>query len=291
MKTRYSFGGDEHVFAQCAEDMSLSTWMKVAAIGDAIREADIPGVTEVCAVNNTYMVRFDPDVIPPQEVLERLQFIEQDASKASSPVLETRIVEIPVQYNDPYTNAVAQKFRSRHQDPSASDIEYVARINGYATVDDLIAAHHGSPWIITAIGFVPGTPGLCQLVPRSKQIQAPKYLQPRTETPKLTLGFGGCSSCIYPMAGAGGFQMLGIVAIPIYDPTQRINYLRDEMCLFKPGDIVKFKPLDSDEYGAVQRQIEDNIYTLKVQPVTFSLDTAEADMAAVNAGLMRALDD
>jgi len=33
-------------------------------------------------------------------------------------------------------------------------------------------------------------------------------------------------------ARAGGYQMFGITPMPIYDPNQKISYLRDFMCLF-----------------------------------------------------------
>ena len=47
--------------------------------------------------------------------------------------------------------------------------------------------------------------------------------------------------------GREGYYHLGIPPMPIYDPNQTISYLRDFMCLFKPGDIVKWKPIDRDE--------------------------------------------
>ena len=48
------------------------------------------------------------------------------------------------------------RFRERHQDPNSTDIEYAARINGYSSVDDFIAAHSGSPWFVSMVGFVAG---------------------------------------------------------------------------------------------------------------------------------------
>ena len=75
------------------------------------------------------------------------------------------------------------------------------------------------------VGFVAGLPFLYQMVERERQIQVPKYLRPRTDTPKLTVGYGGCFSCIYSVRGAGGYQMFGITPMPIYDPEQKISYL------------------------------------------------------------------
>jgi urea carboxylase len=69
----------------------------------------------------------------------------------------------------------------------------------------------------------------------------PKYLRPRTDTPKLTIGHGGCFMAIYSVRGAGGYQMFGITPTPIYDPAQSLPYFKDFLAFFKPGHIVKFR--------------------------------------------------
>src|SRR5256885_2977760 len=72
------------------------------------------------------------------------------------------------------------------------------------------------------------------MVERQRQIQVPKYLSPRTDTPRLTLGHGGCFSCIYSVRGAGGYQMFGVTPAPIFDPAQRLSYLKELMGFFQP---------------------------------------------------------
>ena len=178
----------------------------------------------------------------------------ESAADTSDRSLKTRIIEIPVLYNDPWTRETLMRFRERHQDPAATDIEYAARINNFASVDDFIAAHSGSPWFVSMVGFVAGLPFLYQMVERSRQIEAPKYLRPRTDTPKLTVGHGGCFSCIYSVRGAGGYQMFGITPMPIYDPRQEISYLREFMALFRPGDMVKWKPITLEAYRRRRRR-------------------------------------
>ena len=78
-----------------------------------------------------------------------------------------------------------------------------------------------------------------------------------TDTPKLTVGHGGCFGCIYSVRGAGGYQMFGITPMPIYDPQQKIRYLRDFMVFFRPGDIVKWKPIDRAQYDATVADVEE----------------------------------
>ena len=153
----------------------------------------------------------------------------EGAADSSGGELKTRIIEIPVYYNDPWTHETLMRFRERHQEPTGTDLDYAARINNYPDVSAFIAAHSGSPWFVSMVGFVAGLPFMYQMVERHQQIEVPKYLRPRTDTPKLTVGHGGCFGAIYSVRGAGGYQMFGITPMPIYDPKQEISYLRDFM--------------------------------------------------------------
>jgi urea carboxylase len=288
MQTRYSFGGDEHVFVECNEEMSLEAFFKGLSMTTAIREARIKGVTEICPANASLQVKFDPDIIAPDDVMAEIRSLEAAAEKAD-PTIKTRIVEIPVFYDDPWTRETLMRFRERHQDPKSTDLEYAARVNGYTGVSEFIGAHAGSPWFVSMVGFVAGLPFMYQMVEREKQIQVPKYLRPRTDTPKLTIGHGGCFGCIYSVRGAGGYQMFGITPMPIYDPKQHISYLRDFMIFFNPGDIVKFKPVDRAEYDHDVGEVDAGRFRPLIKPVTFSLDAFHKDPASYNAKLLEVL--
>ncbi|EEE38488.1 allophanate hydrolase subunit 1 [Rhodobacteraceae bacterium KLH11] len=288
MTARFSFGADEHIFVEVSEDMSLEAFFTSLSMTNAVRDANIPGITEICPANASFQIKFNPDQIHPDDLMTELKRLEQTAQQAE-PVLNTRIIEIPVLYQDPWTHETLMRFRERHQDPDSTDIEYAARINGYDTVADFIEAHSGAPWFVSMVGFVSGLPFLYQMVDRDRQIQVPKYLRPRTDTPKLTVGYGGCFSCIYSVRGAGGYQMFGITPMPIYDPEQKIGYLQDFMVFFRPGDIVKWKPIDRAEYDDCVAQVEAGTYQPRIREVVFSLDEFNSDIDATNARLMEAL--
>jgi urea carboxylase len=288
MKTRYSFGGDEHIFVETDEEMSLQAFFKGMSITSGIRDSRIKGVTEVCPANASFQIKYDPDEIAPDDLLAELKRIETSASKAET-VLKTRIIEIPVLYNDPWTHETLMRFRERHQDPQSTDLEYAVRINNLGSVDNFIKAHSGAPWFVSMVGFVAGLPFLYQMADRSRQIEVPKYLRPRTDTPKLTVGHGGCFGCIYSVRGAGGYQMFGITPMPIYDPTQTIGYLREFMVLFRPGDIVMWKPIDRDDYDQTVDDVATGRFQPKIAPVTFSLRDFEKDIEGTNLQLEGAL--
>ena len=242
---RYSLGADEHIFVELSEEMSLEAFFKGMAITTALEKKKVPGVTEICPANASYQVKFDPDVTHPNEMMKLLQQLERDVGSVELE-LNTRIIEIPVLYNDPWTRETLMRFRERHQEPNSTDIEYATRINPsnrWTSSSRRIVALRGScRWW--------GSWRVCRSCSSwssaAKQIEVPKYLRPRTDTPKLTVGHGGCFGCIYSVRGAGGYQMFGITPAPIFDPAQGLPYFKEFMCLFRPGDIVKFKAIDRD---------------------------------------------
>lgn len=288
MSSRYTFGGDEHIFVEVDEAMSLEAFFVSLSMTNAVRDANIKGVTEICPANASFQIKFDPDVIHPDDLMKELKRLEAQAQHGEH-ALDTRIIEIPVFYQDPWTHETLMRFRERHQDPNATDIEYAASINGYDSVQRFIEAHSGAPWFVSMVGFVAGLPFLYQMVDRPRQIEVPKYLRPRTDTPRLTVGYGGCFSCIYSVRGAGGYQMFGITPMPIYDPEQKVSYLQDFMVFFRPGDIVKWKPINREEYDAAVAEVQAGTFVPRIRNVRFSLDEFNADIDGTNARLMEAL--
>jgi len=288
MSIRFSFGGDEHIFAEVSEEMSLEAFFTSLSMTNAVKQAGIRGVTEICPANASFQVKYDPDQIKPTDLLRELQSMEGAASKSDA-TLKTRIMEIPVFYQDPWTHETLMRFRERHQDPKATDLEYAAAVNGLGTVENFVQAHSSQPWFVSMVGFVAGLPFLYQMVERKRQLQVPKYLRPRTDTPKLTIGHGGCFSCIYSVRGAGGYQMFGVTPMPIYDPNQQVSYLQDEMCLFRPGDIVKWKPITRDQYDADIEAVNENKFLPTIREASFSLTEFNKDINGTNAKLMEVL--
>jgi urea carboxylase len=286
---RYSWGADEHLFVEVSEEMSLTAYFKAMAIVTALREDTPEGVLDVCPANAAYQVRFDPDVLEPRKLEAHLRQLEAEVGDARDFKLETRIVEIPVLYDDPWTNETQQKFRDRHQDPESTDLDYAARINDFPDKAAFIEAHAASPWLASMVGFVAGLPFLYQLVPRERQLEVPKYVRPRTDTPKQTVGHGGCFGCIYSVRGAGGYQMFGITPSPIYDPKQELPDFKDFVCFFEPGDIVKFEGIDRDRYDALVEDAEAGRGSIRARPVTFDFAAFSEDPDAYNQTLLEVL--
>lgn len=286
---RYSFGGDEHLFAEIDESMSLPAFFRGLTLTRALEACRLPGVLDICLANASFQVRFNPGELAPQALLDTLLALEADSYGDGS--LATRIIEVPVLYNDPWTHETLMRFRDRHQVPEGSDLDYGASINGYADKDAFIAAHSGTPWFVSMVGFVAGLPFMYQMVEREKQLQVPKYLRPRTDTPALSLGHGGCFGCIYSVRGAGGYQLFGITPMPIYDPAQGLPYLQDEMVFFKAGDIVQFRAIDRQTYDDISEQVNSGNFSPRIRDVKFELADFLSDPQGYPQQLKRGLYD
>ncbi|WHY80793.1 5-oxoprolinase subunit B family protein [Siminovitchia fortis] len=266
---RYEYGGDEFIFVELAEEMSLEVNFQAMAITKQLKEEQIPGILDICPSNASYMVRFEPEKIHPDKLISKLKDLEQTIS-IDDFELSSRMVDVPVLFEDPWTHETVMRFRERHQDPNSTDLEYTARINGFDSTDALIDAMTGSPYLVTMIGFVPGLPWCYQMVPREQQIEAPKYVRPRTFTPERAFGLGGAFTVIYPVDGAGGYQLFGIAAAPIFEKDSKLYDFQDTMTFPKQGDIFRYRSVTREEYDSIRKEVEDGTFRYLTKEITFT---------------------
>ncbi len=83
--------------------------------------------------------------------------------------------------------------------------------------------------------------------------------------------------------------MFGVAAAPIFDPTQSLADFKDFMIFFKPGDIVKFKPVDETEYRRIQTEVDAGTFTYRQSPILFDVGAALADPDGYKVSLLEAL--
>jgi urea carboxylase len=287
---RYEYGGDEFVFVELDQQMSIEANFKAMMITTALADRALDGIVDICPSNASYLIRIDPDVLSPHELVAVLRELEGQAGEVPEDyVLPTRIVDIPVLFDDPWTHEALMRFRDRHQDPDSTDLEYGARVNGFDTVQAFIDHLSGNPWLVTMLGFVPGLPFCYQLEPRERQVQVPKYVRPRTFTPERAFGIGGAFSVIYPVQGAGGYQLYGISPVPVLDVRQEHPDFAHSIVFPRVGDIWRYRSIDRAEYDQTRAQVENGQFRFRQRDVEFSPSAFLADPQAVNDRLLEVL--
>jgi urea carboxylase len=282
---RYSLAGDEYIFVEMSFDMSLEVCFKVQAICKEMNEEGIEGVIEAYPGNNTYLVHYNPDRIETWRLLEILQGKEKKAGSLAA--FESNLVEIPVLYDDPWTRDCAKAFAAGHPDPSMTNLEFVAKINGLS-VPDFIRAHSSSQYLVSMERFLPGSCCLIQMVSRERTLSCPKYLVPRTWSPVRSLVIGGIITSISPYRSPGGYQLLGRSALPVYDPEEKLKGYRDGI-LIRCGDRVKLTAVNLKEYTAIRESVKSGKYTIHMIRQRFDpsmyLKYPDDYLKTLNAGL------
>ena len=71
---------------------------------------------------------------------------------------------------------------------------------------------------------------------------------------------GGASTAIYPEQLPGGYQLFARTPIPIWDVNKSFEVFENSICLFQPGDRVKFVPCDLEAFEYYEQQVADGSY-------------------------------
>ncbi|WP_230203562.1 5-oxoprolinase subunit B family protein [Bacillus massiliigorillae] len=285
-ETRFDLCGDEYIYAEISKEMRIESNFKAISITNELRSRDIPGIIEIYPANVSYLIRYNPNIISPHDLRDYLQEIDRLKSRSSEIVFESRIIDIPVLY-DSISEELREQYNKFHQDPSISNFEFVMRANGYTDKETFIEAHSSSPYFITSLGFKPGLGwGFPIGVEREKIIQAEKYKSPRTSTIKEAVGVGGAFTVIYPTQSTGSYQLIGIAAVPVYDPTQSLDIFKDSFFLAQPGDLWKYRPVDEVEFNRIREEVKQGTYQYKVKSTQFIVEEYERKPKEYIANLM-----
>jgi len=274
-------GGDRCLLMYLGDEMSFDMNFLVHSVASRIREAELAGLIELIPEMASILVSYDPDRIAYDDLCRELAAVRGAIGSLSGLTLHSRIFYVPLLYFDPWTTeCVADYCRTLKQ--KEPDPELLIRLNGLSDRRQLVRVHAGTEYWVAALGF---WPGLCSLLPLDPRcwLTAPKYDPPRTWTPKGTIGVGGAITCIYPDRTPGGYQIIARTPMPSWDPDQRLAAFCDSLALFKPGDRVRFVPIDREEYDHIAAQVETGSYRHpEVAYQSFSIDRYHAWLGSID---------
>lgn len=255
-------GGDRFVLIEFGNEMNLELNFMAQGLATAIAEHKTKGVIETAPCFASLLMHYEPDRISFKDLQKEMTALVRSLGPSEDIVLDSRLFYLPTMYRDPWTRACVEdycaKIKKKEPDP-----EFVARINGLADADQFVRVHSGTEYWVASLGFWPGLPFMMALDPRSV-ITAPKYNPPRTWTPQGTVGMGGASTAIYPVATPGGYQIFARTPVPIWDTEKRFSVFHDSIVLFRAGDRVKFVPIGKEEFEFVEAKVKEGSYVYNV---------------------------
>jgi KipI family sensor histidine kinase inhibitor len=113
------------------------------------------------------------------------------------------------------------------------DLSDVAAATGLS-VEEVVARHSGRVYRVDIMGFVPGFAYLSEL---DKSLELPRREQPRPRVAAGSVAIAGPQTAVYPLVTPGGWHIIGTTDAVMFDP------LRAEPALLRPGDRVRFEPV------------------------------------------------
>ena len=197
---------------------------RVRALEFLVGEKSVPGVVETVPSFRSLLVYYDPLVVGYDALCGTLAELCAQAEHVALP--PSRLVELPCCYEDPALGI---------------DLAGAAERLGLET-GELIRLHAGAAYFVYFIGFTPGLPYLGGLPER---IRMPRLETPRTKVPAGSVGIGGIQVCIYSVESPGGYWILGRTPLALYAPDT------PEPILLRPGDHIRFRPIDRREYDHI----------------------------------------
>lgn len=270
-ETKFDFCGDEYIFAEISREMKIESTLKALSITNELRKRNIPGIIEIYPNNASYLVRYDPNVISPHHLLDYLRDVDRMKNTEESLNVDARIIEIPVLYDDEETRKISLQYSHQHGESEESNFDYVMKLRGFKSREEVIRRHSSPLYLVTAIGFKPGTAWSFPLRgSKSDMVEVPKYRSPREYTPERAVGLGGGFTVVYPSESPGSYQLIGRSAVPVYDVYQRLAPFKDSFVLARPGDLWKYRPVSKAEYQNIREEVLNGTYEYKMKPVSFS---------------------
>ncbi|MFD0361906.1 urea carboxylase [Nocardia sp. GCM10030253] len=218
-RVAYLRGGDDNVLVEYGDMvLDLGLRMRVHALAEALAGAGLSGIVDVTPGVRSLHIHFDPDVLPQHRLLGTLTDLEHELPATHELVVPSRTIRLPLSFDDPSITEAIDRYRSGVRDTAPwlpSNTEFIRRINGLGSVDDVRATVFDAEYLVLGLGDVYlGAPLAVPLDPRHRLVTT-KYNPARTWTPSDAVGIGGKYLCVYGMASPGGYQLIGRT-VPIW---------------------------------------------------------------------------
>jgi urea carboxylase len=265
--------------------------LRVHLLHQALLEMAIPGIIDLTPGIRSLQIHYDPDQISEAKLLAVVPEIQAGLPPVEDVEIPSRIVHLPLSWDDPDAQLAARKYQELVR-PDApwcpSNIEFIRRINGLESIDEVKRILFDAHYLVLGLGDVYlGAPVATPIDPRHRLVTT-KYNPARTWTPENAVGIGGAYLCIYGMEGPGGYQLVGRT-IQMWNSWRSTGE-------FEPGapwllrffDQIKFYPVTGAELAEARAAFPYGNYPIRVEQTSFSLRRHLAFLAEHDAAITAA---
>jgi urea carboxylase len=255
-------------------DMRLDLELRVRAHAlDAwVGEHLGPGLVDATAGVRSLLIQVDGDRLSVRRAHDAVREGLADLADLDDHAFPSRIVHLPLSWDDPSTREAIDRYVHgvRADAPWCPwNIEFIRRINGLESVEDVHRIVHDASYLVLGLGDVYlGAPVATPLDPRHRLVTT-KYNPARTWTPENAVGIGGAYLCIYGMEGPGGYQFVGRT-VQVWNRDALGEHFT-EPWLLRNFDRIHWSPVTAEELvdlraeqsrGRLEIEIEEGVFTM-----------------------------
>lgn len=216
--------GEQGLVVEFGDAIDPAVNARVHRLARALAVRRPEGVLETVPTYRSLLVLFDPLLLARERLVSLVDGLLADPAPEEAPGPAGAAVELPVLYGGEF----------------GPDLDFVARQNGLSA-GEVVAIHSSPAYLVYMLGFTPGFPYLGGM---SSRISAPRLASPRGSVPAGSVGIAGDQTGVYPQETPGGWRLIGRTPLRLFDLDAERPFL------LAPGDVVRFRPVDEEEYWA-----------------------------------------
>ncbi len=285
----YRQAGDKYVLIEYGPlVLDLNLRFRVHALMQWLDSQQVKGIIDLTPGIRSLQVHFESLVLPVKQLLQILQQGESELPAIEDMVVPTRIVHLPLSWDDVATQLAIEKYMQSVRkdapwcemvDGHASNIEFIRRINGLDAIQQVKDIVFNASYLTLGLGDVYlGAPVATPVDPRHRLVTT-KYNPARTWTPENAVGIGGAYMCVYGMEGPGGYQFVGRTIQMWNRWNQTTEFQNGKPWLLRFFDQIRFYPVSAEELLQMRVDFPHGKFKLKIEEQTFSLKEYNAFLA------------
>ena len=278
----YRRDGDDNVLVEYGEQvLDLGLRMRVHALMTRLEEEAPAGLLDLTPGIRSLQVHTDPHVLEAGKLAGLLREIEADLPPTQDLSVPSRRVRLPLSWDDPATRLAIERYMKGVRDDAPWtpwNIEFIRRINGLETVEDVYRTVFDASYLVLGLGDVYlGAPVATPLDPRHRLVTT-KYNPARTWTAENSVGIGGAYLCIYGMEGPGGYQFVGRT-VQIWNRWRRGGLFGEHPWALRFFDRIEWYPVSAEELLELRAETDAGRGEVETEEGTFALAEHEAFLA------------
>ncbi len=279
----YRRAGDSYLLVEYGPIvLDFTLRFRVHALMTKLAQRDLKGIVDLTPGIRSLQVHYDSEKLPLADLLDELMRIEDEADAQGDMIVPSRIVRLPLSWDDPAIQETIDKYSQSVRDDAPwcpSNIEFIRRINGLDSIDDVRRIVFDAKYLVLGLGDVYlGAPVATPVDPRHRLVTT-KYNPARTWTPDNVVGIGGAYMCVYGMEGPGGYQLFGRTCQVWNTFHTTREFQANKPWLLNFFDQIQFYPVSHEELTDFRDGFLQGRVGLDIEETTFSLKDYQAFLA------------